>query len=252
MNTIIGSGWIRKHGKSASKEVAYELVFLDESYLTKIMDLQEIIVQNLSDPDLFQADSIHFIRDHICKKGRIIGVISGKRLIAYRIIAFPGNDPSNLGIDLTLPKRERNKVAHLESFSVHPDYRGNLLQLKTLGPAIRIIRDFGYEHLCATVSPKNYPGLSNLLKGGLVIRGLKEKYGGKLRYILYQNLKKPIGRDTVHTIPLSHADIVGQKRVLEEGYYGYKVHRKEQGPEVLYGRARPLRADGSLEATPYP
>jgi hypothetical protein len=252
MNTIIGSGWIRKHGKSASKEVAYELVFLDESYLTKIMDLQEIIVQNLSDPDLFHADSIHFIGDHISKRGRIIGVISEKALIAYRMVAFPGNDHDNLGIDLALPKSKRNKVAHLESFSVHPDYRGNHLQLKTLGPTIRIIRDFSYEHLCATVSPNNYPGLNNLLKGGLVIRGLKEKYGGKLRYILYQNLKKPIGRDIGHTIPFSHADIVGQKRVLEEGYYGYEVRRKAQGSEVLYGRARPMPANGSLEATVYP
>ena len=222
-------------------------IVIDILLLTEIVDLQEIIVQNLSDPRLFHADSLHFIRDHISNRGRIIGVISGKSLIAYRIVAFPGNDHDNLGIDLGLAKR--NKVAHLESFSVHPEYRGNLLQLKTLGPTIRIIRDFGYEHLCATVSPNNYPGLRNLLKGGLVIRGLKEKYGGKLRYILYQNLKKPMGRDTDHTITLSWTDIEGQERVLGEGYYGYEVRRSAQGHEVLYGRSRPM--PGSLDDTGY-
>lgn len=236
MNSIIGSGQIRKYGKSAGKEVAYDLMFLDESYLIEMMNLQEIIVHDLGDPELFHSDSIHFMRDHICKRGRIIGVISEKRLIAYRILAFPGNDPDNLGIDLKLPKKELNKVAHLESFVVHPAYRGNSLQLKTLGPAIRIIRDLNYDHLCATVSTKNYPSLSNPLKGGLVIRELKEKYGGKLRYILYQNLNKPISRNMKCTITVKNTDIARQKKALKQGYCGYKAIKKEEGFEIVYGK----------------
>jgi ribosomal protein S18 acetylase RimI-like enzyme len=226
MSHVIESGQIKKSGTPSGKEVPYDLTFLDERRLTDIMNLQEIIVQNLSDPELFHADSIHFIRDHICKRGRIIGVISEKRLIAYRILAFPGNDPDNLGIDLKLPKKELNKVAHLESFAVHPAYRGNSLQLKTLGPAIRIIRDLNYDHLCATVSTKNYPSLSNPLKGGFVIRELKEKYGGKLRYILYQNLNKPISRNMKCTITVKNTDIARQKKAI----------KKEEGFEIVYGK----------------
>lgn len=236
MSHVIESGQIKKSGKPSGKEVSYDLTFLDERRLTDIMNLQEIIVQNLSDPELFHADSIHFIRDHIHKRGRIIGVISEKRLIAYRILAFPGNDHDNLGIDLKLPKAELAKVAHLDSFVVHPSYRGNTLQLKTLPPAIGILRDFGYEHLCATVSPKNYPGVSNLLKGGLVIKELKEKYGGKLRYILYQNLKQSINRDIEHKIAVINTDREEQEKALMQGYYGYKARKKAEGFEIIYGK----------------
>lgn len=236
MNNVIESGQIRKYWKSSSKELAYDLMLLDESYLIKLMNLQEIIVQNLSDPELFHADSIHFIRDHIHKRGRIIGVISEKRLIAYRIVAFPGNDHDNLGIDLKLPKAEFTKVAHLDSFVVHPDYRGNLLQFKTLSPTVRIIRDLNCDHLCATVSPKNYPGVSNLLKGGLVIKELKEKYGGKLRYILYQNLKQSINRDIEHKIAVINTDREEQEKALMQGYYGYKARKKAEGFEIVYGK----------------
>ncbi len=236
MSHVIESGRIKKSGTPSSAEVAYDLIFLDERRLTDIMDLQDLIVRELDDPELFYPDSIHFIRDRIRKKGRIMGITSGNRLIAYRVISFPGSDHDNLGIDLGLPKNELNRVTHLEFFVVHPDYRGNALQLKTLPPAIRVLHDFGYEHICATVSPKNYPGVSNLLKGGFVIKELKEKYGGKLRYILYQNLKVPISRGIEHTITVTNTDIEGQRKALIQGYYGYKARKKAGSFEILYGR----------------
>lgn len=235
MNHVIGSGQIKKSGAPSGKEVSYDLTFLDEGRLTEIMDLQDLIVKELDDPELFHPDSIHFIRDRIRKKGRIIGITSEDTLIAYRIISFPGGDHDNLGIDLELPENELHRVAHLEFFIVHPDYRGNALQLKTIPAAISVLRDFGYEHLCATVSPKNYPAVSNLLKGGFVIKELKEKYGGKLRYVLYQNLNIPISRGIEHTITITNTDIEGQRKALMQGYYGYKARRKAGIFEICYG-----------------
>lgn len=236
MSRVIESGRIKKSGTPSGKEVSYDLTFLDERHLTDIMNLQDLIVKELDDPELFHPDSIHFIRDRIQKRGRIIGITSENRLIAYRILSFPGSDRDNLGIDLGLPENELHRVAHLEFFVVHPEYRGDALQLKTLPPAIRVLHDFGYEHLCATVSPKNYPGLSNLLKGGFVIKKLKEKYGGKLRYILYQNLNIPISRGIEHTITVTNTDIEGQRKALMQGYYGYKARKKAGSFEIRYGR----------------
>lgn len=236
MSHVIESGRIKKSGTPSDKEVSYDLIFLNERCLTDIMDLQDLIVRELNDPDLFHPDSIHFIRDRIRKKGRIIGIIFEKKLIAYRIISFPGSDPDNLGIDLELPEHELQKVAHLEFFVVHPAYRGDALQLKALPAAISVLHDFGYEHLCATVSPKNYPAVSNLLKGGFVIKGLKEKYGGKLRYILYQNLTMPISRGIEHTITIKNTDIEGQRKALMQGYYGYEAKKQAGSFETCYGR----------------
>ena len=87
-----------------------------------------------------------------------------------------------------------------------------------------------------TVSPKNYPAVSNLLKGGLVIKGLKEKYGGKLRYILYQNLAMPISRGIEHTITIKNTDIEGQRKALMQGYYGYEARKQAGSFETCYGR----------------
>ena len=236
MSHVIGSGRIKKFGTLSGEEVSYDLTFLDEGRLTDIVDLQALIVKELDDPELFHPDSIHFIRDRIRKRGRVIGITSENRLIAYRIISFPGSDPDNLGIDLELAENELPRVAHLEFFVVHPEYRGNALQLKTIPPAISVLHDFGYEHLCATASPKNYPAVSNLLKGGFVIKELKEKYGGKLRYILYQNLNIPISRGIKHRITIANADIEGQGNALMQGYYGYAVRKTVGSFEIRYGR----------------
>jgi hypothetical protein len=236
MSHVIASGQIKKSGTPSGKKVFYELAFLDERRLTEVMDLQALIVKALDDPELFHPDSIHFISDRIRKKGRIIGITSENTLIAYRIISFPGSDYDNLGIDLELSESELHRVAHLEFFVVHPDYRGNALQLKTLPPAISALHDFGYKHLCATVSPKNYPGVSNLLRGGFVIKKLKDKYGGKLRYILYQNLAMPINRAIEHTIALRNTDIEGQQKALMQGYFGYEARKTAGSFEIHYGR----------------
>lgn len=236
MSHVIESGRIKKSGTPSGKEVSYDITFLDEGRLRDIMDLQDLVVKEVHDPELFHPDSIHFIRDRIRKKGRIIGITSENTLIAYRILSFPGSDHDNLGIDLELPENELHRVAHLEFFVVHPEYRGNALQLKTLPAAMSILHDFGYEHLCATVSPRNYPAVSNLLKGGFVIKELKEKYGGKLRYILYQNLNIPINHEIEHTITVTSTDIEGQKKALMQGYYGYKARKKGKGFEIRYGR----------------
>lgn len=110
------------------------------------------------------------------------------------------------------------------------------MQLRTLPAAIGVLHDFSYEHVCATVSPKNYPGVSNLLRGGFVIKGLKEKYGGRFRYILYQNLGKPISRYIEHETTIKNTDIEGQKKILMQGYYGHKARKKAEGFEIRYGK----------------
>jgi hypothetical protein len=233
---IIASGRIKKTGTPSGKEVPCDFIFLDKTRLADIMNLQDLIVQELDDPELFHPGTIQFIEEHIQKRGRIIAAFSGDILIAYRVLSFPGTNHDNLGIDLGLPKNELQRVAHLEFFVVHPDFRGNALQMKTLPLTIRILHDLGYEHLCATVSPKNYPGVSNLLKGGFVIKELKEKYKGKLRYILYQNLNTPIINDIEHAITVTNTDIEGQKIALMQGYYGYKARKKTGCFAIDYGK----------------
>lgn len=92
---------------------------------------------------------------------------------------------------MNLTKEEQLKVIHLEITCVLPEYRGNGLQ-KKLGNLI--MKEFietsnDYRYLCCTVSPTNFPSLKDKLVQGILIAKLKEKYSGRIRYILLKDLQ---------------------------------------------------------------
>jgi len=80
------------------------------------------------------------------------------------------------------------KAANIQFTFVHPDYRGNAFQMKLIKHLLHIIKDLGYCHALCTVSPKNYHSLRNMFQNGLLIKEIKTKYNGLLRYILFKNI----------------------------------------------------------------
>jgi ribosomal protein S18 acetylase RimI-like enzyme len=166
------------------------MIFLDDSYLSSIITLQEMIVEDLKGTNIFQSDSAEFLQRCLTTHGRIIGTIVKKKLIAYRVIYFPKHFDDNLGIDLSFPEKILSKVAHLETVVVHPDYRGNSLALKMNYQALNVMKTLKYHHACMTVSPKNFYNLKIVFQLGFLIKKLQIKYGDKLRYILHKNLEE--------------------------------------------------------------
>ena len=213
--------------------------FLDESHLEQVLDLQEMIVQNLPSADLLQPFAPDFMRQHVRNKGRIIGVLAAQGLIAFRAVYFPDIDDHewNLGFDIGLQKTELAKVANLQMVCVNPLYRGNQLGLKMNRRAIRFLReDTDFIHLCATVHPRNHWNVKILMKSGFVIRNLKEKYGGKLRYIVYQNLREAIKIMSNDKVYVKHMDIDEQKKVLKSGFLGIDLLESLHGFQVLFAK----------------
>jgi RimJ/RimL family protein N-acetyltransferase len=251
MGRRIESGKIRMRAQgSPSQEVPYEMALLDESHLPQIMVLHDIIFSTLSSQDLLQPFSADFMREHLGRKGFIIGVFSGTELIAFRSVYFPdGTDQEwNLGLDLDLPEEELGKVANLQMVCVHPSYWGNSLAFRMNIFAIRAVKDMGkYYHLCATVHPYNYWNVRILLRSGFVIKKITEKYGGKLRYVVYQDLRKPMRFAPEGECSARLTDIHDQKGMLEKGLCGVKIkeirscvstHLEERanGFEVIFGK----------------
>ena len=227
----------REPGKSPP--VPYTMKFLDESYLEQVLDLQKMIVQNLPSPDLLQPFPPDFMRQHVRSKGRIIGVLADQGLIAFRAFYFPDVDDHewNLGFDIGLQGSELTKVANLQMVCVNPLYRGNQLGLKMNRHAIRFLKEeTDYIHLCATVHPRNHWNVRVLMKSGFVIRNLKEKYGGKLRYIVYQNLKNPIKIMSSSKVLVKHMDIDEQKKMLKSGFLGIDLLESLQGFQVVFAK----------------
>jgi len=252
MSSTLETGTIRRRriakvetGKPVKTErgevlsVPYTMRYLDESYLQQVLDLQAMIVQNLPSPDLLQPFPPDFMRQHVRNKGRIIGVLADNELIAFRALYFPDMDDHewNLGFDIGLQDSELSKVANLQMVCVNPLYRGNQLGLKMNRHAIRFLKEeTDYIHLCATVHPRNHWNVRVLMKSGFVIRNLKEKYGGKLRYIVYQNLREPIKIMSSGEVLVKHMDIDEQKKVLKRGFLGIDLVESLQGFQVVFAK----------------
>ncbi len=229
MNKILDQGILRKKiSKSKSLSTKYVMQVLDERYLAQIMDLQQLIVDDLIRRDLLESFSYDFMKVHLSEKGFILGVFANNQLIAFRNVYFPDESDQvwNLGYDIPIMPICLHKVANLQMVCVHPLFRGNCLALKMNHIAINLIRKMNtYDHLCATVSPYNHWNLSILLNCGFYILSLKEKYQGKLRFIVYQHLKDSIQfiEDPTIIIPLTQFD--EQKKLFENGYIGMQFKK---------------------------
>lgn len=243
---ILEKGVLKRKRGTHIEPKDYYMTFIDHNHMDAILELQDAVVKDLISHDIFEPDSFQFIQEELIKKAFIIGVFSEEKLIAYRFITFPEGDAMNLGEDLNLPKEELRKVAHLETTIVHPEYRGNGLQRKTLEHGIEEIRRKGYRHLCTTISPKNYFSINNIMSASLVIKELKYKYGSKpdgsdakLRYILHRDLSEKVRQEYDKIIVFDNHSIEEQMNALKAGFVGFKVFPMEEkvafGFHVKYG-----------------
>jgi ribosomal protein S18 acetylase RimI-like enzyme len=237
MNAIIEVGYLKKRDHSHDSTVKYVIKFLKEDNLKDIINLQEIILRNLSDPTLYEPASIELFKERLVNEKSVIGVEAEDGLIAFGIIQIPGDIEDNLGNDIGINKTDLYKVAHIQFIVVHPYYRGNLLQKKLACFLLNIIKDKGYQHVLGTISPGNYYSLSNMLHLGFVIREIKEKYGGKLRYIIYNDIKSIRNQTWQNVVRIQISDIDGQKKLIKEGFVGFDVSYDAKETSIIYGKA---------------
>lgn len=237
MSHLIEAGNIKTYRDRLRQElVRCEMRFLDESALQDILNLQEQIAGGLPSPEIFRLHDADYFRSLFKSERYVIGVIVDGSLIAYSLIYIPGKKGENLGRDVGLPEDELGRVAHLQAAVVHPAYRGNGLQ-KRMGTAhLRVIEEMGFEHVLCTVSPKNPFSLRNVLSNGFVIRGLKPKFEGAWRYIMYKNLLHSIS--SCETVRIKGSDIESQVDLLGRGYLGFNIKLLSEDFEVCYGLAR--------------
>ncbi len=224
-NRIIETTW--------AEEVRYSMKFLDSSHLEEAKELQDIIARNLPDKEIFRLTTIQELKELLEQQKSVIGVHADDCLIAYNIISIPGEDEDNFGADIGISSEELAKVAHLKAVVVHPNFRGHGLQRKLARIHLEVLRDAGYEHVCSTVSPKNCISIENHLANGFVIKGLKVKYGGWLRYIMYKNIYKPF-RPGLEVIAVEFTDIERQKNLLKRGYVGCKLEKSSNRQVETY------------------
>jgi len=257
-DSILEVGYLRPRGLSHEPPSKYIIKFLTEDNLQDIINLQRIVLANIKDPDTYYPMSKEILKELLSKKDFAIGAVIDEDLIAFGIIHIPGLEQGNLGLDIGMSKEDLNKVAHIQFIFVHPRYWGHSFQNKLIKHILDLVEHIGCCHVLCTVSPKNYYSLHNVLQSGFLIREMKEKYGGLLRYILYKNMfivSHPAWQD-IATIKSS--DIEGQKRLLGEGFQGFDVSKGSDELIIHYGRGQTrstsgggLRTEFSLCQHPY-
>lgn len=234
--TLIETGLIKKvQDRPEERSTVYEMRFLGKMALEDILNLQELIASNLPSPEIFRLHDKGFFLELFKIEHAVIGIITEGTLIAYSLIHIPGRSQENLGKDADLPDEELNKVAHLQAVVVHPDYRGNGFQRRMGGVQLQVIEDMGYEHVCCTVSPKNPISLRNIISNGFVIKGLRPKFKGSWRYIMYKNIPHPILIQGA-TVGINSSDIEGQIDLLTKGFLGFDMKMGLNGFDIIYGR----------------
>lgn len=209
-------------------------ISLEELY--SAVELENYVYEQLPNKQVLYVDTYKDMYEDMKSGAKIIGVFNGKdEIIAYRYIGFPGKSSKNLAYDINLPENQMDKVVHLETTVVHPDYRGNGLQSLTLQHAVSMVRDLGYRHLLCTVSPQNLFSLYNVMKNGLKIKALKKKYGtsedqsdGLWRFILHRDLEIGAYEKPIDSFTSKLENIDEQRVLIENGYIGFNVFRESR------------------------
>jgi ribosomal protein S18 acetylase RimI-like enzyme len=215
----------------------YGIQFLDKSHFPKVMGLQDIIDTHLPNRETYRIDTPEYVSKHFTGRYNILGAFHLDELIAYLAVSFPEKTDEHFGRDVHLAIDQFTKAAHFETVAVHPAHRGNKLLRIMAVIQLQYLEHFGYEHVLCTVSPLNYPSLTNVFQLGFIIRALKEKNYG-LRYTMYKNLKKPVVINKQRAIRVKNSEIDAQQQLLAQGYYGFSLDKTSDGLEILYGRAR--------------
>lgn len=202
-----------------------------------IIHLQALITGSLKDSYIYHPLSNDEVAMLISQQGFSLGAFNNDgKLIGYAAAYLPSNSQDNLGLDLGICGLELLQVAHLEVGLVHPLYRGQGWQRNLYQYLIQGIMEQGqYRYILSTVACNNYPALHNSQQLYLYIRGLREKYTNKLRYLLIRDLWGRVNINPSSIIRCRHSDIELQHRLVEQGYYGFDVEHDDDALLIYYG-----------------
>lgn len=155
----------------------------------EIMNIINVTVENLPNKNMFYADTKEFVEEHIEEKGFSLVATTEDKIAGYILVRFPKQDDDNLGKHVK-ENIDLNKVAHMESTAVLPEFRNNGIQKLLLQKAEENLKETDYCYYMGTVDPNNEYSLRTLVGRKYNIIDTVEKYGGLRRNIMYKEIIK--------------------------------------------------------------
>ena len=185
------------------------LVRTDEA---AVRSLHDRAIAGLNRPDWVRPEPAEFFAP-VLAEGLSLGLFAEGALQGYALLQCqlePGDDPA---AKVGLPGQA---FAKLCGCSIAPEWRGHGAQQRLSRARIALGRARGVSRFFATAAPGNLASWLSLLRAGLTIGALGEKYGGHLRYTLVLTEGQAEGAGEWMDLQ----DLEGQRRALGEGWRG--------------------------------
>ena len=209
--------------QKTGEEYLAHIRLLKATEVGKFEHLHMKLVQEINDKHILNASSSAFSAACISQKsGFCLGSFIGEELIGYFMIYIPHDDPTNLGLDINLPKEKRSQVAHFDQVGIEPSYRKNGLIFLMRKIALKRLLEREINYVFSTISPKNIPSIRSATNNGAIIVKLSEKSGGRMRYTI-QHLSKI--QLTFEEAKVFHTDYAQQQALLKQGCVGVKISK---------------------------
>ncbi|MBF5005610.1 GNAT family N-acetyltransferase [Diaphorobacter caeni] len=205
--------------------------------------LRDEVLSDLPDPDVYvrEDDESAFFEAHVGPRGQTIGVFQGEHLIAYSMIGFPqSGEAGHLGAVVGLAPELLDKVAHISSCMVLPQWRGNGLQRTLLAVRLAMSQAHGRPNCLAMVSLRNHRSRHNLMRLGMHI-GWTGDIGGLQRHVLRIDLQSGTHFDMGDERLIDSADFAALCAAGRDGYVGVGELRDADAGRVTLRFVRALR-----------
>ena len=147
--------------------------------------------QTTKKKEWFAAGDEAYIQEILEGEGFIILAREAKsrELAGFFIVVIPG-EKDYMGIYADVPKKDTDKIVHMDTAAVKSSFRGNKLQQKMLEEAEAELMQRMKEktqtiqyRLCS-VHPENTFSLFNMTENGYEIKARTQLYGGLERFVL--------------------------------------------------------------------
>ncbi|WP_432352453.1 GNAT family N-acetyltransferase [Sporosarcina sp. A2] len=210
------------------------VVQLTMNDLPEIKQLQTKVIDHLSEKSFLQPLTDEEFVYILEGNGMLVGVHFGGRLIAFRALLDPGDDPEHLGEDAGIPPDQWGAVLYSEITNVDPEFQGNGLQ-RQLGKIVMDEVDTDrYKFVCTTVAPFNIASIKDKFELGMHIAALNVKYETLTRYIMMKNLVHETCVEDASTFEVDMGDTHQQQELLKQGWIGISIQPCEEGFTVTY------------------
>ena len=172
----------------------------------------------------------------IGNEGIALGIWYNKKLICMRAIVTGEAWMNELLIKMGYEPDDDHRTAFTEHCIVDREFRGNNMQFLTHYHLENQLAE-QFDKVLTTVAPSNIFSLENIFACNFVVTGLKELYGGHLRYIMEKNFVSGAPMWTHGHLVIPRSNVEMQRQILAQNYVGYKAIRKNRGFSILYAPA---------------